>query len=401
MMKKRISVALAILAIASAMAQSSDKTYSSGHYAFTYPESFSGIEETADAFNAEWAAFNGAFRFDPNARGAQNRVVILPAGDAYDAYVKSRVGESRNQFVFLKSTNPELSEIVLFPQGNASGYAAFAGPSLNRQLFLQFLYSYVAEPPVWMRDGFQAYFERLAYDVKAKKATLDGYSPWLETAKSSRADPALTIRTEELLSARTGSFESARLYPQAWAFVSFLLGSGDEGYRLFLREACLLLEREGNYNPAPQAANTEAVFSRFKRFNDLGKADGDFDLWLSHERTLNELVQIGVSAYNAGSFSEARQTLIKASTIRPDDPLVCYYLGLASYSEKDYKTAEIWYRKALEFGGEVSTVNWALGLNSYADGRYTESRVFLETAKSANPARYGKKVDDLVKSMPK
>ena len=96
-----------------------------------------------------------------------------------------------------------------------------------------------------------------------------------------------------------------------------------------------------------------------------------------------------------------RKRLLSASAIRPGDPIVSYYLGLIAYSEKDYQQAEKWYKKSLGDGADVSTANWALGLNAYADKRYKDARGFIEAAKTANPARYGEKADALLNSMAK
>jgi len=81
--------------------------------------------------------------------------------------------------------------------------------------------------------------------------------------------------------------------------------------------------------------------------------------------------------------------------------MLSYYSGLVAYAEKDWAAAAIWYGTALKNGADASTVNWALGLNAYADKKYAESRIYLETAKAANPARYAEKADRLLSSMPK
>ena len=141
MTKKLLGIGL-LICILSILGAETNQTYTSGHYAFTIPESYTGIEETAGALNAFWNAFNEYFRFDPKATEGMNRVVILADKNAFDAYLKDRIGETRNQCVFLKYGKRELSELVLYPQSSASGFKAFEGPSLNRQLFLQYLYSF-------------------------------------------------------------------------------------------------------------------------------------------------------------------------------------------------------------------------------------------------------------------
>lgn len=411
--KRLFAVALA-LSLASAPFLVGE-TRDSGLYSIEYPDGMPGIPEFADACNALRAAMNDVFRFDSVEANRVSKIVILPDQASFERYVSERIGESRSQYLLLRYSDPARSELVLYPKQSAltsasaptsassvvGGYEAFAGPALNRQLFLQYLYASVAEPPLWVRDGFQAYFENLVWDAKEKRVSFDANGPWLETAKAMAADPSRRLSAEAILSALTGTYDSAVFYPQAWAFASFLASSEHPEYQRFVYEASLILAGLAQYNALPQKENTDALLARFSGFNDPVKADADFATWLSSQRTFNELVQSGVSDYNAGSYDSARKTLSAAVAMRGADPLATYYLGLVAYAKKDYAGAEQWYRKALECGGDVSTVNWALGLNAYSDKRFAEAKVYLETARMANPARYGARVADLLAAMPK
>ena len=401
MKRKALIVAFVAALAVSALGAETAPSPNPGHYDITCPEGFAGKEALAAGLNGLWSSFNAVFGFDPDTAKHRLKVTILPDRAAFDAYVKERIGETRNQYIFLKYPRSELSELVLFPSGTGTGFDAFSGPALNRQLFLQYLYSYVQEPPLWVRDGFQAYFEKAVWDPQAKQVSIAGYSPWLEAAKNLHADTARSIGCERLLTAVTGSHDSAAFYPQAWSFVTFLLSSEKAEYQRFLHEACMILEGTDGYNAKTQRENTDAVQARFARFNDGAHADADLTTWLNGQHTFNELVQAGVSGYNGGKFSDSKKALLAASAIRPADPIVSYYLGLVSYSEKDFSQAEKWYKKALGDGADVSTANWALGLNAYADKRYKDARGFIEAAKTANPARYGEKADALLSSMPK
>jgi tetratricopeptide (TPR) repeat protein len=401
-MKKTLSIALACLLAGTGLgAQEATRTLASGHYDITCPEGLAGIESLADGLNGLWSMFNALFGFDPDQAKHRLKVTVLADKASFDAYVNARIGETRNQHILLRYPRPELSELVLYPAQALSGFEAFQGPSLNRQAFLQYLYSFALEPPVWVRDGFQAYFETATRDQATGSFSVKGVSPWLEQAKNLRADQARFIGSEELLSAITGSRESAVLYPQAWSLVSFLLSSGREEHRRFLHEAFMLLEDAEGVNGRTQKENTDAVKYRFARFNDFARTDEELTLWLKGLKTFNELVQEGVSDYNAGRYATSRKNLLLASDVKADDPIVLYYLGLVSYSEKDYPQAEKWYKAALAAGSDVSTTNWALGLNAYADKRYKDARQYIETARTVNPDRYGAKGETLLKSMPK
>ncbi len=406
MKRPLLKLALLLCAVSALNAQA-DLTLVSGHYTIRFPASFTGAEPAAETFNAYWAAFNEFFRFNPDTGMHTNRVVILEDKVAFDTYITARIGEKRSEYIFLKYPKPELSELVLYLVPGAmsdspalAGFA-FTGPSLGRQLFLQYLYSYVSEPPLWIRDGFQAWFEKTYYDPVTKTFHAGGYSVWLDAAKNLRADPGRALGSYDILSAVTGSRESTQFYPQAWAFVSFLLNTEKMEYQRFLSEAFILLEGDGPYNGETQQENTDLIKNRFARFNDAGKTDTDFGLWLSGQFTFAELIQAGVSAYNAGKYADAKRYLAEALDISPADPMISYYSGLVSYAEKDWASAALWYGKALRNGADASTVNWALGLNAYADKKYAAARVYLETAKAANPARYAEKADKLIRSMPK
>jgi tetratricopeptide (TPR) repeat protein len=379
----------------------SAETQSSGLYVIDVPEGMAGVGELAEACNAIRAEINALFRFDSAESSRASKIRILPDKDSFERYVEERIGEKRSQYLLLRYSDPERSELVVYPRPGASGYAAFSGPALNRQLFLQYVYASVAEPPLWLRDGFQAYFENASWDAKTRRVSFDANVPWLETAKSMSSDPSRRLSASAILSALTGTYDTAQFYPQAWAFAAFLVSSERPECQRFVHETALLLAGLVNYNALSQKENTDAAFIRFSGFNDPVAIDGEYAAWLSNQRTFNELVQSGVGDYNAGSYDSAGKALLAAVAMRGNDPLATYYLGLVAYARKDYASAEIWYRKALEFGGDVSTVNWALGLNAYSDKRFAESRVYLETAKQSNPARYGSRVADILSAMPK
>jgi tetratricopeptide (TPR) repeat protein len=402
MMKPMVPLALCFFLLTLHVDAQSDKTWNSGHYSFTYPSEFTGIEAVAESFNVYWSAFNEIFRFNPDTTLKSNRVVILADKKTFDDYLVARIGETRNEFLFLKYPKPEQSELVLYISNpGESGSPAFDGPALNRQLYLQYLYSFVSEPPLWIRDGFQAYFEKITYNPVTRHIENTVYSPWLETAKKLNADPSRRIGVADILSAVTGSYESSRFYPQAWALISFFLNTENAEYQRFLCETCVFLEGDGVYNAGSQQENTDLMKTRFTRFNSAEKSDEDFKRYLAGQFTFTELFQSGVTLYNSGSYETARTVLLDALSIRMQDPMLVYYLGLVAYAEKDYEKAETWYRQSLEFGGDNSTVNWALGLNAFADKRYSEARVYIETAKTVNPSRYAEKADRILKSMPK
>lgn len=397
MKKTFVALSLALLACSTAAAE----TLETDHYALEYPQGFQGIEEASRGFEAIRLSFDGLFRFAES--GSRAKVLILEDKASYDEYIAGVIGAARNQYLFLKYPDSEASHLVLYPAQGKTGYAAFAGPDLNRQLLLQYLYQRVNEPPLWIREGFQAYFENLAYDPASGTVSTGSYSPWLETAKTLASDASRYLAPEALLSALAAQYESAVFYPQAWSLVKFCLSTERGDYLRFLHEAFVLLDTAGGKgrNILTQAENTELVRERFLRLLGPSRGEEDFTLWLERQKTYAEMVQEGMDAYSSGSWAQARSSFAAAFAVHPEDPMPLYYRGLTEYAAKEYAEADRWYMKALEAGAEPSTVNWALGLSAIAEGRTADAKKYLNTAKEANPARYGERADKMLKSLPK
>lgn len=399
-MKRTVAALSAVLLCAGAFGQES-AVFETENYTIEYPSNLQDANSAFVAFEAIRAAMDEVFRFGPN--DIPQSIVICADKAGFDEYVSAIIGETRNQYLFLKYADPAASRLILYPAPGKSGYNAFSGPALNRQLFLQYLYARISEPPLWIRDGFQAYFENISFDPAAGAVITGAYSPWLETAKNLAADPARAISPVNLISALTADYESATFYPQAWSLVRFFLTTEKSEYQRFLHEAFVVLQTASSegYNRSKQGENTALAASRFSRLVNPDTAAKDFAAWINSQRTYGQMLQQGMDAYSSGSYESARSSFSAAYAVHPEDPMLLYYRGLVEYADKKYALAEGWYRKALQSGAETSTVNWALALNAIADGRSGEARVYLETAKAANPVRYGEKADKLLNSLPK
>lgn len=399
-MRKALLFLLGVCVLSAALSSQQRAEYETDHYSITYSPSLTEIADAGKGFERLRASFNEIFRFSDRKDGLKQKIVILADKREFDDYVVSKISQSRNQYIFLKYSNPTLSELVLYPANGRSGFAAFQGPSLNRQLFLQFMYSFVNEPPLWLREGFQAYFEGLEYDPQTDSLVESLRRPWLETAKTLRMDETKSLSLEDLLSAETGSYESSVLYPQAWAFVSFFLQSENPLYQRFLYETFLILTADTLFNEAKQKENTERVKQRYSDILSYEEGDLAFTRWLEGQKTYSDYFKGGVEAYASGLYEQARSGFISALAQQPKDPLSLYYVGLIDYAEKRFEEARIRYLESLEAGADPATVYWALGLNEWAAQRFSESKPYLEKAKNLNPVRYGERSDALIKSMP-
>ncbi len=372
-----------------------------GQYRFILPDARPDAGEIVPVVIAFRSAFDGMFAFDGSAETHPCTVRVLENREEFDKYLSSRIGETREQYVFLKYGRPELSELILYPTPGKTGFEAFAGPALNRQLFLQYLYSFVLEPPLWLRDGFQAWAERMSWNARDGKVEIAAYSPWLESAKARRSSESDRLSVEALLSATTGSYESARMYPQSWALVAFLTQSDLPGYRRFLHETFVLLQGSGKYNGESQQGNTDLVRKRFLRHVSYESAERDFAEWLGSRETYSDMVQKGVAEYTAGNHAEAERKLTEALEIRPDDPVLPYYLGLVAYATGKYPEARAWYERAISFGADIAAANWALALNALAARDYDSAKGYLETARATNTEKYGERAERYLRSLPR
>lgn len=373
-------------------------TSTQGNYRITYSDPSLDIQNIGRSFMILRDSFSCLCGFDPDPEKYPANIRILPDREAFDEYLLSRIGETRSQFVFLKYGRPELSELVLYPAGNGNGYEAFSGPSLNRQLFLQYMYSYVLEPPLWLRDGLQAWVE--TFSIDNGEVVQSEYSPWLETTKNYLGDPDKKLSLQSILNARTGTYEAARLYPLSWAAVAFFMQTEHPGYQRFLHESFVVLEGQNGYNTRSQEDNTRTVYERFERNARFTQADSDFMHWIDGQTTFSEMLAEGMKAYAGGNHENAQRVLRKAVLLQPADPLPAYYLGLSLYAAGAYQEAEQWYRRSLVNGADAATVNWALALTAYARRDYSESRRYLEKARELSPSRYGDKADSLLRSLP-
>lgn len=372
-----------------------------GNYRFIMPDTRDDVKELVPAILAFRETFDELFAFNRDVDTYPCIVHVLENREAFDRYLSSRIGETREQYVFLKYARPELSELILYPTPGKTGFAAFAGPSLNRQLFLQYLYSFVLEPPLWLRDGYQAWAERLSWNSTTGKVEIARYSPWLESAKERRSNENERLSVEDILSATTGSYESARMYPQSWAFVAFLSQAENPAYQRFLHETFVVMEGSGKYNEESQQGNTDTIRKRFRRHVTYERAEKDFSEWLLSQETYADMVQSGVAEYNAGNHAAAATKLTQALEIRPDDSVLPYYLGLVSYATGEYVAARGWYERALSSGADLAASNWALALNALAARDYASARGYLETARATNPERYGERAERYLKSLPR
>lgn len=340
--------------------------------------------EIGTALDKYWKTFNSYFHFNSQGAGFLNEVLVFPDKNSYDIYIREKIKQTRDEFVFLKYSSPEKSQLVLFDCGEATFNNSF-----TRQAFLQYLYSFIKAPPLWLREGFSMFIENARYNVFTKLIEQPESLAWLETAKRLRkVEKPMSV--SEILNAQTGTYPVATLYPQAWSLVYFLINNPEKDIsRLFW---------DGLYQLSTKAEieeNTLAMANSFTEWIDDTELTKKFDTWLFSMKTWNELVSSGITYYDAGDFSLAENTFKEAVARNTQESLPYYYLGLICYEQKNYSSAEKNYKDALQRGANGSTVNWALGLNSYADNRITDALNYISEAEKLDPTKYSAKAQAL------
>jgi tetratricopeptide (TPR) repeat protein len=339
-----------------------------------------------------FSLFARVFRFDEG--HLQGKLIVREFGTKadFDAYLLKSAGETRGDFVYIHYPSALKRELLLFSKPEPEFSA-----SLAHQAFVQYLKAFIQDPPLWLRDGFAVCFETVRWKEAGAESSFAENLAWLETVKALKAKNTL-IKLDRLFEA---SPEDARaavevFYPEAWAFVSFLVNDTEGDYSRLLWETIATL------GPASSLADNQGAFARrvgtWYGLDALEKAFGEY---VDSRKTYPELVALGTEQYNKKEYDRAGTSFAEAQRLDPNAFVVPYYLGLIAYSKAQYQQADAFYKQALALGCDKPTANYALGLNSIARGLNDEGASFLSLAATANPDRYRARVDDILKRLGK
>ena len=333
-----------------------------------------------------FGVYNDLFRFDPSLLTSPLRVRVFADGNAYDRYITERLGYTRPGAVYFHYSQADRRELVVNRSRDEDA------SMLSHQAFIQYLRAFIANPPSWMLEGFAIYFSTLRV-LPPETVDYEENLLWLESAKTMGSDlPSSRAILMADASGGTGGIP-ADFQISSWAFVSFLLNGSVEYFRT-LAESFMILSPQ-----ARAAENSLAVMKRFSTWNDIETMDKDFRSYLALRKTYRELMDDGHRYYAQGDIMNAELAFMNALDQRPSDYAPYYYLGLISYEEKDYDTAERYYRLSLERGADEALIYYALGINSAGAGRSGEARNHLQRASSLDPARFRERADDLLRRM--
>jgi tetratricopeptide (TPR) repeat protein len=389
----RALIFTALLLAAAALPAQEAKQYTteSPHYRVFSDASQSQAEEIARRMEACLRLYNDIFHYDLAQLPAKMRVRVLKDAASFNAYLTKILSQTRADFVFVAYSDAEKSELLCYPRDEKSFSA-----SLIHQGCIQFLKAFVANPPVWLREGVATALESAAWDPRAATYMPRPNFAWLDTLKTiirgetpQKLIPVtdLLMLTREMAQAQPDVF-----YPQSWGLVHFLLSSPEKSYNRMLWDSIAAVD--------PKAAledNSQRV--RRRAFSWVGEEalSRDFEAFILSQKTAGEWLRDGMDAYGKGDLAAADAALARSLDVEPENGAAWYYLGLVSYTRKDHAKAEEQYLKAFELGVNPGLINYALGVNAFAAGKSDMAVKYLQFARDADKAAYGEKVDALLK----
>jgi tetratricopeptide (TPR) repeat protein len=363
----------------------------SEHYRISSETSQSQAEEISRRMEASLRMYNDLFHFDLSLLPAKLNVRVMRDMASFNAYLTKVLSQTRTDFVFIAYSDPEKSELLCFPKEEK----AFSA-SLVHQGCIQFLKAFVANPPIWLREGSASALEAAIWDPKGSaytpKPNLGGLEElkailWGESPQKLIPFSDFLMYTRELAQAQAKVF-----YPQAWGLVHFLLAAPEKAYNRMLWDAIGALDSKAGLDE-----NSKRVRNQAFSWVSEEKLRQDYESFILAVRTAGELLRDGVDAYGKGDFAKAEEALTRSLELEPQSGPAWYYLGLVAYSKKDYAKAEDLYMKAFQLGTNPALINYAIGINAFAAGKLDAAAKYLKMARDADKAAYGDKVDALQK----
>jgi len=349
-------------------------------------------EYVATAMDQYFKLYNQFFHFNENDLESKLQIRLFSTKTGFDDYLRSIISESSSSYVYLQYKNTKKSELVIYVMDDLDKMKR----TLIHHGFVQFLKSFIKQPPLWMQKGFAVYFEKSIYNDKDNTVTFQENLDWAVTLKkyiiSDQKDPLnqKLFSIPELLTLDSGSANKKInvFYAESWGLVSFLINSEYQEYNRVLWDSLSALKAD-----AEKKENEAAVIKSAFKWTDNNTFLSDFYFYAGSVKTFNELVQDGIKAYSEGSLDEAERTFIKAMIINESNYIPYYYMGLINYSRKDYSMAEYYYQTTTEKGGNPDLINYALGVNSYADNNSEDAVFYLSKISSGE---YYTKASDLL-----
>ena len=350
------------------------------HYEIIIPDGSNDVY--AAEMEQRFTEYNRVFHFDPALLSSPLKVRVFTDKNEYDNYVVAALGNLRPGAVYLHYKNPASRELVIH-RGSAETETL-----VPHQAFIQFLRSFIADPPPWLREGFAVYFNTLKFDRAKGVLVYEENLSWLETAKRGSFSPGIVLQSGV-------AFPNIQAF--SWAMVSFFLADKSSEYYRSLTDSFTALSPN-----ASAEENAQAMYRRLVLFNSIAELTRDYSAYIANKKTFTELVEEGQKAYGAKNYAAAEESFHKAIKLRNSHYAPYYYLGLLAYERKNYNGAETFYKTALDAatpGTERAMIQYARGVNAAAAGKKAEAITFLEEAANIDSAKYKVRSDDLIRKL--
>lgn len=319
--------------------------------------------------------YNQVFQFDKGNLRNPLKVRWFATKQGFDEYLASkRVEGIREDFVFLSWRDASKNELVAWGEDeNWFKSLAFQG-------FIQFIWSMIPNPPIWLRNGFAYYFWDLEWDEASGSIKRSSNLTFLDAAKNVVRGGAPDLN--QLLTLEESRVTADTDY-LSWALVHYFSNTSNPAdVRLFANVLISLSPTESLAN------NSRAVLNRITSARNLSDLSANLIQHLNGLQGFSTLMENGIERYRMGDWKGAAEFFTQAKELRPTDFRPHYYLGLTAYSEGNYEAAAIHYNNARNFNPPPGLIAYAMGLNSFYLRQYTEATALLKQAIAENPADY-------------
>ncbi len=365
-------------------------TYRSDHYHIHSEVSENHARQVAHRLEANLELFNQYFRFPLDELPAHLTVRMFRNRSRYDSHVERILSQPRRGAVYLHFDNSERNELVSYLDVREETNRAIAHQSL-----LQFMRAFISHPPLWLREGFAAYFEATQYDSTLNVAVFQENLMWLDALQEILAAADTEHRLIPINEALTLSLQDAgdrieTFYPQAWGMVTFLLHANRPATNRILWDTLSALSPD-----ASREENEERIAQRILPWVNVSALQEEFIQYVETQRTFRGWVVEGISQWEQEDVAGAEQAFNRAIRLRQDNLVPFYYLGLINYNRGNHGLADYYYQLALDAGADPGITLFALGVNAFADNRRDEAALYLRNTIEADP-RYRDQAEALL-----
>ena len=398
----KVYVIMLILLLAGLMVYPHDTSEAGEEQVFTYESTYYLVQSFhsqaqakagAKRLDAYFDHFNSYFHFDFDQLGYKLRVHLFNSQATYDTYLTSLVAETSDEFAFLHYNDPSQSELV----GAIEADGVF-DQSFTHQAFVQFIRSFIHDPPLWLREGFAVFFEEIIYDESSETVEPGKNLPWLDTLKSllfgERKAELLGFQQVLSINLDTAKKNIETFTPQIWGMVYYLVNTDNREHNRVLWDAINALEGDANL-----LRNSSLLYEKSFEWIGIDNFEDSLRTYFNSIKTYAELIEEGIASYDLGDFDEAEKIFQQAIAHEDNNHIPHYFLGLINFNRGNYAAATANYQQALAQRQNNAFIYYALGLNALANNQQAEANEYLETTIQLDPDGFTEKAGEILEKV--